>query len=108
MGRPAEFWAEALKARNLPTSNEAFEEGVRFTIAGTWLLLTLVLLPLLHETSKAQPQRARSVVPRDVPDANLPMHTFQLEMEQDVIPENSQCRGRFFFQQPQLLRLEFR
>jgi hypothetical protein len=74
---PAEFWAEAAKARNLPISRETSDEGVRFTTAGTSLFVTWVLLPLLHDASKAHPKRARIVVPRDVPEANLPMNAFQ-------------------------------
>ena len=87
-----------MKASVVPTSKEALGAGVSLTMAGTTSFETWVGELELQEMRREQPSSPRINVAAEPRNANLPMNTFQKEVEQ-LFPENSQFRGSALFRQ---------
>jgi hypothetical protein len=92
---PPEFVADGVSPAVLPGSRLRVP-GLRDTDAGTSLLVTFVVLPLLQEMRSAQPARTHT---SDVAETNLPMNPSAMKLGAALL-ENSQFRGCRFFRQP--------
>ncbi|SRR6266700_3499607 len=87
------FLAVAVKVWNLPASREmlrpleqlAADEAHRLTLAGIWLVMTLVGLPLLQATQRRQLMRTHA---RSAAETSLPMNPSTMKLERQC------CAGK--------------